>query len=145
MKKRANQAFSTCIEGLTFDAVHYTPIDGKPTLHGHTFRVRACVSKESMDNMWVVDFDVLRKAVSETLSKFNYSILVRSEDSNTITLKGPFTVNLVELEFLPTAENIAFYICKELFRKLELGRDFEVSVWVEEGSGNVGVSRCSRD
>ena len=134
--------FSTCIKNVVFDAIHYTPISGVPTLHGHTFRVSVCAHGSNLREGWVIDFDVLRNVVRDIVSSLNYSVLVPAEDVKKVDLRGPFSIRVVEVDFIPTAENLALHICRELRRRLDVLKEAEIVVEVEEGADNVGIASC---
>lgn len=141
MRSEARE-FSTCINNVVFDAIHYTPISGVPTLHGHTFRVSVCVHGQNLEKGWIIDFDVLRNVVEEVTLLLNHSVLVLSEDVGSVEFKGPFKVRVVEVSFIPTAENLALYICRELRKRLDFLKEMKIVVEVEEGADNVGIASC---
>ncbi len=140
------KAVTTCIDDLRFEAAHYTPVRGVPTIHGHTFSVTICVTGNS-DNAtgWVIDFDILRRIANQIINRFNFSLLAPKSDLGKIEIKGPFKVNIVYLRSgLPTAENIGKEICEELTKALkEINVEFsELSVKVLEGAVNYSIIKC---
>lgn len=137
---------TTCVDNISFEAAHYTPVRGVPTIHGHTFRVTVCVSGSPKESTgWVIDFDVLKEIANRVIRKYNFSLLAPESDSGKIEIKGPFKANIVYLRNgLPTAENLGKEICEELARELtEISIEFsEINVKVFEGSDNYSVIRC---
>ncbi|MBI4209718.1 MAG: 6-carboxytetrahydropterin synthase [Deltaproteobacteria bacterium] len=89
-------------------------------LHGHNWKVKIEVSKESLDSQGlVIDFEELKKTTQGIIQRLNYTF---------INEVPPFDkVN-------PSAENLAFHIYQELHRELkkEAVRIEKVTVWETE-------------
>lgn len=133
-----------CVDGISFDAAHYTPVDGVPLLHGHTFSVSVCVDGEVGSDSMVIDFIKLREVVEGVVRQYRYSLLIPEKDASNVIIKGPFKVKLVVIncEF-PTAEVLALRICEELATVLkQLTNVSSISVGVREGGHNYAEVTC---
>jgi len=67
----------------TFCATHVLTRDGRPIepLHGHDWRVEAVAEGDTLDAIGVVvDFEHLKKAVSEVASRFHYADITSHPD-----------------------------------------------------------------
>ena len=128
------------VEGLTFDAAHYTKgvSDKCLNIHGHTFRVDVEVEGEvTPDTGMVIDFDIVKKAVSEVIKEFDHKLIIPAKDYDKITLKGPFNKGIKVIEYSEaTTEYIALEIAKELYGKLRM----PVKVKVYEGRRNYVIA-----
>jgi len=136
---------STCVTNLFFDACHYTPVDGVPTLHGHTFRLSVCVEGDVSGKGWVIDFGMLRTIVEEVIRPFKYSLIIPVKDRDSISSKGDFRVKLAYINALvATGENIGLELCGRIRDKLsELGlENIAVSLELWEGSENFVRVSC---
>ena len=98
-----------------FDAAHsLRGYEGQcKNLHGHTYKVSATFKFEDLcDNGIAFDFVNAKKALKVLVNLFDHSHLNDLE---------PFK------EKNPTAENIAYYIYKEIKKKI--GELYSISVW----------------
>ncbi len=130
---------NTCVTNLFFDACHYTPVDGVPTLHGHTFRLSVCVEGEVSGEGWVIDFSRLRAIVEEAIRPFKYSLIIPVKDRDSIGIKGGFRVKFAFINAtVATGENIGLELCGRIREKLsELGlENIVISLDLWEGSEN---------
>ncbi len=135
----------TCVSNLLFDACHYTPVDGVPTLHGHTFRLSVCVRGELSSSGWVIDFGKLREIVEGVIEPFRYSLIVPSKDKDTINIEGNFRVRVVSIDApAATGECLGLEICNRVRNKLrDLGfKTSGVSLELWEGSENYVRLSC---
>ena len=135
----------TCVDGLFFEAMHYTPVDGVPTLHGHTFKLIVCVEGEVSGKGWVIDFNRLRSIARDALSPYNYSLIMPLRDKGYISIKGGFKVRFFYINAPEaTAEAIASEICRKILKEVrELGQNIsatEIELW--EGENNFVRVRC---
>ena len=125
------------VEGLWFDAAHYTLEAGAKcmNLHGHTFRVDAFVEGPlDEESGMVLDFAVVKKALKEVLEEWDHSIIVPQRHLEEVRLEGPFKVKIKVIEYPHgTTEYIALSIAREL--KEKLGEPYRVRVRVYEGVG----------
>lgn len=132
------------MEGLSFEAAHYTPIKGIPTLHGHTFKLTVCVEGPVGKNDMVIDFNILRKIAEDIVSKYNYSLIIPKGDRAKLPEHLPFLIRAVEVDGLyATAEVIASDICSELRGSLHSFKELtNIEIELYEGDGNKVISRC---
>ncbi len=125
------------VEGLWFDAAHYTLEAGSKcmNLHGHTFRVDAVVEGPlDEETGMVIDFAVVKKALREVLEEWDHSLIVPRRHLAEVKLQGPFTVKIKPIDHPHgTTEYIALSIAREL--KKRLGKPYRVKVRVYEGIG----------
>lgn len=106
-----------------FDSAHFLKgYEGKcSNIHGHRWRVEATVeaeevAEEGQERGMVVDFKVLKEALSALTEKFDHSLIIEAgslkEETKKALLDEDF--RLVELPFRPTAENLARYFYEEI-------------------------------
>ncbi len=131
--------YETCIDGVSFEAAHYTHVRGKRVLHGHTFKVKVCLRGEGRD--YVIDFLTLRDVINTIVKDLNYSLLIPKDHQGKVRLEAPVKVVINEyvIDGEPTAENIARHICLKLIhslraRNININNVYEVLVEVWEGS-----------
>ncbi len=130
-----------CVSGFSFDAAHYSLVEGELLLHGHTFSVEVCVEGFLMGS-WVVDFIELRKLVERVVKDLNYSFLVPAGDAGSIRFEAPFKCKQKLLDcVMVTAECLGSYVCGEL-RKTYDEKNLRILVSVREGVGNKAVVEC---
>ncbi|MDA0802353.1 MAG: 6-carboxytetrahydropterin synthase [Planctomycetota bacterium] len=86
----------------TFSAAHQVRVAGEmEPLHGHDWRVRACVEGDSLDaNGLLCDFQVVERAVDEAIAPWK---------GRTLNGTSPFSE-----AHLPTAEHVALAIARAL-------------------------------
>lgn len=101
------------VEGLRFEAIHYTSIPGEePRLHGHSFRVDVEVEGVPDRHGILIDFRLLRSIVGETLRGWDEAILLpRGAEAR---VEGPFSVKFKKIDGEATTENIACTILDEV-------------------------------
>ena len=63
-----------CVEGC-FNAAHYMPVKGEVLLHGHTYKLVACVEGDVGKDSMVIDFLVLKDVVKEVIKPVSYTHL----------------------------------------------------------------------
>ncbi|MCS7108942.1 MAG: 6-carboxytetrahydropterin synthase [Sulfolobales archaeon] len=124
-----------CIDDITFEAAHYTPVNNVPQLHGHTFTLSVCVEGELNKSSMVLDFLKLRDILEGVIERYRYSLIVPRSDLESLCIKGPFKVKLAVIDYPhATAEAISMSILDELttiFKSLNMG--FKVTLKVNEG------------
>jgi len=127
------------VEGLDFDAAHYTGgSEGKcGNLHGHTFRVDVEVYGEiDRKTGMVIDFLVLKRIVKRIISEYDHRVIVPRKDLDRIRIDGPFNVEFKVIDYPEaTTEYIALDIAKRIYEELGL----PVKVKLYEGSRNYVV------
>ena len=85
----------------------------------------------------VIDFDIVKKAVSEVIKEFDHKLIIPAKDHDKIMLKGPFNKGIKVIEYSEaTTEYIALEIAKELYGKLRM----PVKVKVYEGKRNYVIA-----
>ena len=121
------------LRGLSFDAAHYTPVEGGcENLHGHTFTVDVEIEGEIGEDGMVMDFRKLKKLVEEVLSSWDHAIILPEADVGRVRLEGPFGVKVKRLSGpAATTECMAIQLAEELHAVLEM--PVRVRVW--EGIG----------
>lgn len=129
-----------CVSGFSFDAAHYSLVEGELLLHGHTFSVEVCV-EGFLKGLWVVDFIELRRLTEELVKDLNYSFLVPAKDAVNIRFEAPFRYKQKLFDcVMVTAECVGSYLCSEL-RKIYGGEE-RILVSVKEGIGSKAVVEC---
>lgn len=127
-----------CVDNVSFEAAHYTPVNNVPQLHGHTFTVSVCVDGELREDFMVIDFMKLKELVENVVERYRYSLIVPKKDLEGLDIKGPFKLKLVILEYpQATAEAIAMSILDELVTVFKsLGMEVGITLKVFEGRDN---------
>ena len=106
-----------------FDSAHFLKgYEGKcSNIHGHRWRVEATVAaeevaEEGQERGMVVDFKVLKEALSALTEEFDHSLIIEAgslkEETKKALLGEEF--RLLELPFRPTAENLARYFYEKI-------------------------------
>jgi 6-pyruvoyltetrahydropterin/6-carboxytetrahydropterin synthase len=124
------------IEGLSFDAAHYTRHSTSKclNLHGHTYTVNVEVYGEiNRETGMVIDFLVLKKKVKEILDEYDHKIIVPRRDMDKITIKGPFNTMLKPIDY---PEATTEYIALDIARRIHEAVKLPVKVRVYEGRSN---------
>lgn len=130
-----------CVSGFSFDAAHYSLVEGELLLHGHTFSIDVCV-EGFLRGSWVVDFIELRKLVEVLVKDLNYSFLITARDAGSIHFEAPFKHKQKVFDCaMVTAECLGDYLCSEL-RKTYSEKDLKILVSVREGVGNKAIVEC---
>ena len=135
----------TCVTNISFEAVHYTPVNGVPTLHGHTFRLTVCVRGGISDKGWVIDFGKLREIVEEVVDPFKYSLIMPLKDRDSISIKGNFKVKFALINApVASGEYLGLELCRKVREKLAgSGVDIlDVGLELWEGSDNYVKVSC---
>lgn len=91
---------------FTFEAAHYLPACGPEhkcsKMHGHLFKVEVSVAGEIDEKMgWLMDFGELARIGNEVISRLDHKLL-----------------NEIEEIGIPTSENIAYFIFREMARRV---------------------------
>ena len=130
-----------CVSGFSFDAAHYSLVEGELLLHGHTFVVDVCV-EGFLKSLWVVDFIELRRLVEGLVKDLNYSFLIPARDAGSIRFEAPFKYRqrLLDCDMV-TAECLGSYLCSEL-RKNYGEKDLRILVSIREGISSKAVVEC---
>lgn len=103
-----------------FDAAHFLRnYEGKcARLHGHRWDVEVCIEGSELDSTgMLVDFGEVKQAAHKTLAKFDHELL------NNLAAFAEGGLN-------PTAENLAWYLFKEVEQGLTL-RSNQALSWVK--------------
>ncbi len=112
---------------FVFDAAHILPqYDGKcRNIHGHTYKLQVtligtpCEDERSPKCGMVLDFSVLKKAVSEpVVEKFDHSLIVPCGGSFNCMKQFQEEGKFIEVPFQPTCENLTAYIADLIREKL---------------------------
>lgn len=127
-----------------FDSAHFLKgYKGKcSNLHGHRWRVVACIKAQKLlddeqTGGMVADFGDIKSALKKICDDLDHCFIYEkgSLKSETIEALEAEEFKLVEVDFRPTAENLARYIFEILS-----GQDFEMDrVEVYETPGNCAV------
>ncbi|MEM2444663.1 MAG: 6-carboxytetrahydropterin synthase, partial [Sulfolobales archaeon] len=127
-----------CIDGLVFEAAHYTPINNVPQLHGHTFTLSVCVEGELDKEFMVIDFLRLREILEGVIERYKYSLIVPRKDLDSLNIKGPFKVKLAVIDYpQATAEALSTSILDELITIFKsLNMKFKITLKINEGQHN---------
>jgi 6-pyruvoyltetrahydropterin/6-carboxytetrahydropterin synthase len=107
----------------TFCATHVLTRDGRPLepVHGHDWRVEVVAGADELDAIGVVvDFEHLKKAVSDVAARFHYKDINSHPDLASVS---------------PSAEVLARYFFQEVRKGMgaEGGRLLRVRVWEAPG------------
>lgn len=110
----------------SFDSAHFLKdYDGKcKNIHGHRWTVEVTVAAENVDEEgqtrgMIVDFKTLKEDVSFLTEEMDHSLIIekRSLKENTRQALLEEDFRIVELDFRPTAENMAEYFYDKLEEK----------------------------
>ncbi len=127
-----------CVDGITFEASHYTPVNNIPQLHGHTFTLTLCVEGELGEDLMVIDFLKLREIVEGVVERYRYSLIVPRNDLEDVHISGPFKVKLAIIDYPhATAEALTMSMLDELttvFKSLKI--KLKITLRVAEGSNS---------
>lgn len=135
-----------CVRSRPINAAHYTPVDGVPRLHGHTFRVGLCVLGTMGKDGMVTDFGIIDRFLDKVSEELDFSLLAPRDDREVIeslARTAPFEIRAVYLPGPATAEVLGLWICERLEQSLPdlLGRA-KAYVIVDEGVGHRAVIGC---
>lgn len=129
------------LEGLSFDSAHYTlSSEGNQQIHGHTYKINVEIEGESIDENtgFIIDFELLKKIVSEIIKDWDHKLIVPKEDYEHIYFKGPFKLEIKTIDHkYPSAEYIGLEIAKSIYEKLD--KKFKVTVKIYEGLNNYAI------
>ena len=105
----------TVVKEFTFDSAHFLPgYNGKcAVLHGHTYRLRVgfCGEPSQFEDSMVLDFTDIKKLVQPVIDQLDHTCL------NTIP----------EFPYIPTAEKMVGWICKEIINQMDSRMKFYLS------------------
>lgn len=89
-------------------------------LHGHNYRIHFTLASKDLDEIGrVIDFGVIKSILCEWLEiEWDHKMLIWSKDPHLEALKALEPSSVVEVDFNPTAENMAQYIVEEIAPKL---------------------------
>ncbi len=120
------------VEGYTIDSAHYTlssPADSQ--IHGHTYVVSVEVEGDVDESTgFVVNFEELRRVISETLRAWDHKLIVPRKDLQSLEIRGPFRVEIKVIDApFPTAEYISTMLAQELYSKLGGSKIVRVKIY----------------
>ena len=97
-------------------------------LHGHNWKVELNAKSTTLnENGFVYDFTNLKKILNE----FDHKTILKNNSENKNITKTYPKEWVIWLEFEPTAEQLAKYICEKIFTNTNL--DFlKITVWENE-------------
>lgn len=110
----------------SFDSAHFLKgYEGKcSNIHGHRWKVEVTVSSEDVapegqDRGMVVDFKILKDALSGLTGELDHSLVIEEgslrENTKAALLEEGF--RMIELPFRPTAENLAAFFYHEMEKR----------------------------
>jgi 6-pyruvoyltetrahydropterin/6-carboxytetrahydropterin synthase len=115
-----------------FEAAHrLSSYEGKcKQIHGHNWKVELKASSSILNkNEFVYDFTNLKKILGE----FDHKTILKNNTENKKLVKSFPTDWVVWLEFEPTAEQLAKYICNKIHSQTKL-EFIKITVWENEKS-----------
>lgn len=140
------RAGKVCVRSRPINAAHYTPVDGIPRLHGHTFHVGLCVFGTIGKDGMIMDFGIIDRFLDNVSDELDYSLLAPYSDKDLIELlakTSPFKIRVVYLPGPATAEVLGSWICERLEQFLpDLLERVKAYVIVDEGVGHRAVIEC---
>ncbi|MCI1958672.1 MAG: 6-carboxytetrahydropterin synthase QueD [Clostridia bacterium] len=110
----------------SFDAAHFLfGYVGKcRNIHGHRWTIEAEIYSETVQEKgekrgMVVDFGDLKKDLKEIADFFDHSLIIEKNSlkPSTLTALKDENFKITELDFRPTAENLAYFIFKKMEEK----------------------------
>jgi len=134
-----------CVRSRPINAAHYTPVDGAPRLHGHTFRISVCLAGTVDQDGMILDFSIVDKFLDTVSDELNYSLLAPISDRDAIeslVASAPFMIKAVYLPAPATAETLGTWVCERLRQTLHTSRISKSYIVVEEGVGHRAVIKC---
>ena len=132
--------FRIGLDGFSFDSAHYTlSSEGNQQLHGHTYKVSVEVEGVIDEKSgFVIDFEILKKIITEVIKEWDHKLIVPIEDYNQIYVKGPFKLEVKTIPYkYPTVEYIGLEISKTIYEKLE--KKFKITVKIYEGENSYAI------
>ena len=102
----------------SFDSAHFlSGYDGKcRNIHGHRWKVEAVIKSSALiengqQRGMVTDFSILKRNLKEAADNFDHALIYErgSLKENTLACLKDENFRLIEVEFRPTAENLAKY------------------------------------
>ncbi|MFA5763325.1 MAG: 6-carboxytetrahydropterin synthase [archaeon] len=115
-----------------FEAAHrLSSYEGKcKQIHGHNWKVELNASSSVLDkNEFVYDFTNLKKILNE----FDHKTILKNNTKNKKLVKSFPTDWVVWLDFEPSAEQLAKYICNKISSQTKL-EFIKITVWENEKS-----------
>ena len=106
----------------SFDSAHFLKgYEGKcRNIHGHRWKILIEVEGEELDKQgFVMNFSKIKMYLKELVSQYDHSLLIERQSMNMEKLewlKREYYV--IELDFIPTAENFARHFYRELKEKI---------------------------
>lgn len=97
-------------------------------IHGHNYRIHFVCGSRSLDHLGrVIDFSVIKEKLCMWIeNNFDHKTLIWKHDPLLKGLKELSEESIVEVDFNPTAENIAEYLVKEIAPALLEGTFIEL-------------------
>ena len=109
-----------------FDSAHFLKgYEGKcRNIHGHRWKVEVTVAAETLEEAgqtrgMVVDFKKLKDDLKELTNRLDHSLIMEKDSLKETTKKALLEEDfkIVEVDFRPTAENLAEYFYGEMEEK----------------------------
>ncbi|MCI2415569.1 MAG: 6-pyruvoyl tetrahydropterin synthase family protein [Candidatus Aramenus sp.] len=122
------------IEGFVIDSAHYTlSSPSNAQLHGHTYIISVEIEGQvDPSSGFVMDFEILRKTVSEVVKEWDHKLIVPANDIDKIRVEAPFQMEIKKINApFATAEYIGTEIAKEVYQRL--GNKYKVNIRIYEG------------
>lgn len=110
----------------SFDSAHFLyNYEGKcKNIHGHRWRVIVEIKSQSLDTSpqtrgMLVDFSQLKKDLKKETDLLDHALIIEKNSLKAKTLEALLEENfsIIELDFRPTAENMAKYFFKKMEEK----------------------------
>lgn len=110
----------------SFDSAHFLyGYEGKcRNIHGHRWTIEAEVYSETIQQEgpfrgMIVDFGDLKRDLKETADYFDHALIIERGSLKDTTLKALLDENfrVIEMDFRPTAENLARYVYDKISEK----------------------------
>ena len=113
----------TLQSGAHFDSAHFLKeYQGKcSNLHGHRWRVEITVAAEELEETgqtrgMIVDFKTLKDDLNDLCDELDHCLIIEKDSLKEKTLEALMEEDfkIVEMDFRPTAENMARYFFDEM-------------------------------
>lgn len=102
--------------------------------HGHSYKWEVMITADQLgfDGM-IMDFSHLKKIMNEVIDPFDHCLVLHDEDpwSPDVLTRKDDEPRIMRVPYIPTAENMAYWVCKEIKKRLAF-YDCKVTVRVWE-------------